>query len=272
MFPRVGEHMDRETERVLLALEATASRAKRPKRPIPRDEEPPPPTIQLTPSTSSAPVSPSPTLTDRQALPPLPAVMDVLEFEHLHKPLLDACNSSYVLPAAVFEYSGGPAFVTRSSIDVARLVATYDDKFRHMLSEYPNANQELSKCCFFALLVCVCCELSESFLARGPPRGTPMSGSAEALARGVAELTAHVGRTPAAKAADGSRTKGSGEFEELAASARVAHRVMSRAPLGPDIESFLKRVQAVVSGARALRILTRGAMLDSSRLFARTRS
>ena len=272
MFPRVGEHMDRETERVLLALEATASRANCKKRTAPCDEEPAPPTIQLAPSTSSPPVSPSPTLPDPQALPPLPAVMDVLEFEHLHKPLLDACNSSSVLPTAVFEYSGGPAFVTRSSIDVARLVATYDDKFRHMLSEYPNANQDLSKCCFFALLVCVCCEISESFLARGSPRGTPRSASVETLARGVAELTAHVGRNPAANAADGGRTEGSVAFDEMVKSARVAHRVMSRSPLGPDIESFLKRVQAVVSGARALRILTRGALLDSSRLFARTRS
>ena len=264
-------YMDRETERVLLALEATASRAKRSKRTGSRDAETTPPTIQLTPSTSSSPVSPS--QAPPPAIPPIPLPVDVLEFEHLHKPLLDACNSISVLPAAVFEYSGGPAFVTRSSIDVVRLVATYDDKCRGMLSEYTNANQDLSKCCFFALLVCVCCELSESFLPKGSPHGTPRPASVETLARGVAELTAHVGRQAAAKAAaDGGRSEGSVAFDEMVKSARVAHRVMSRCPLRPDIETFLKRVQAVLSGARALRILARGAMFESSRLFARTRS
>lgn len=265
--------MDREMECVLLALEATASRSKRTKRVVSREDS----TqyiIQRTPSTSSSPVPPSPALLAppaSTALPPLPSVMDVLEFEHLHKPLLDACNSSAVLPTAVFEYSGGPAFVARSSIDVVRLIATYDDKCRTMLSEYMNS-KHLSKCCFFALLVCVCCELSESFLPRRSPRGTQNQASVEALARGVAELTAHVGRHSTAKAAEGGRAEGSAAFEEMVKSARVAHRVMSRSPPGPDLEPFLRRVQTVVSGARALRILARGAMLESSRLFARTRS
>jgi hypothetical protein len=141
-----------------------------------------------------------------------------------------------------------------------------------MLSEYVNANQDLSKCCFFALLVCVCGELSESFLPRGSPRGTPRPESVETLVKRVAELTAHVGRHTATKAADGNRTEGSVAFGEMVKSARVVHRVMSRSPLGADLESFLKRVQTVVSGARALRIVARGAMLESSRLFARTRS
>lgn len=261
--------MNREAERVLLTLEATASRAKRTKRVVSSEDESTSYTIQITPSTSSSPVSPSPA---PQALPPLPSVLDVLESEPLHKPLLDACSSNAVLPKAIFEYSGGPAFVVRSSIDVVRMVATYDDNYRGVLSEYMGSNRDLSNCCFFALLVCVCCELSESFLPRGSPRGMPRAVSVETLARGVAGITAYLGRYPVAKEAGGGRAEGSAAFEEMVKSARVAHRVMSRSPPGSDLEPFLKRVQTVASGARALRIFARGAMLESSRLFARTRS
>ena len=221
--------MEAQTERVLLTLEARAAQHVSPR----------------TPATVCPPNSPV-----------APPRVNVLEFEHFHTPILNACIERNVLPKDVFRYSGGPTFVARSSIDALRLMLAYESN----LCVYDEPNPDLAKTAFFALLVCTCLSLSKAFL----PSSSSVVFDAESIAKAIVALTAQLGR--ASVATQTGRLAGSTEFEAMVMAARVAHRIATRAD--PNTKAFFQRVQRSVMSSRVGLVFTRGAVLESSRLFA----
>lgn len=257
--------MNARVERVLLAAEALAAldrvAAKRPRLQSPMGVVAP-----RTPSTASEAAAavaasgpaPSPVADDADAA--LPLIASALDEDELVTAIVNAANSNVVLTNGVLECCGGPVFVLRSAVDCVRLLLLHEGEARKLLAPPPCSPSEVHKCALFVLLGVVIERLDDAFVGR---REALRTRPAE-LALSLKDMTEKLAKTTFRIA--------SPIATELIESSRSAHRVASRTPPDADLGAIVVDAQRVVASSRTVEIVAHGALLQSSTLFAKTRS